>query len=116
MLCGSLVGHIPYISNRKEVHMHAVVRNYTGPGAKKLVDLLEARTSDVSAIMKPIKGFVSYSFVRSEEGGMSITICNDKEGTDESSRAASNWVKQNASDTGVGLPKVSEGNLVIHIA
>ena len=102
----------PYIPN----HKHAVVRNYTGPGARKFADLLEARKSDVSALMKPIKGFVSYSFVRSDDGGMSITVCKDKEGTDESSRAASNWVKQNASDTGVGLPKVSEGDLVIHIA
>ena len=94
--------------------MHAVVRSYTGAGASKLADVLETRKSDVSNLMKPIKGFVSYSFVRTNDGGMSITICQDKAGTDESVRLAAEWVKKNASDTGVGGPKVSEGPVIIH--
>jgi len=35
--------------------MHAVVRTYSGKGAKELFDGLEKRKSDVESLMRPIK-------------------------------------------------------------
>jgi hypothetical protein len=95
--------------------MHAVMRNYSGTGAKKLFDILEKRAADVKEAIMPIKGFVSYSLVRTARGGFSITICQDKEGTDQSTRAARDWIAKNARDTGVGTPKVSEGTVVLQL-
>ena len=37
--------------------MHAVVRNYSGTGAKELADVLEKRKGDVESIMRGVKGF-----------------------------------------------------------
>ena len=54
--------------------MHAVMRDYSGDGAKKLFDILEKRTAEVKEVIMPIKGFVSYSLVRTARGGFSITI------------------------------------------
>lgn len=40
--------------------MHAVMRNYSGKGAKELFEILDKHKSDVEGIMRSIKGFVSY--------------------------------------------------------
>jgi hypothetical protein len=68
--------------------MHAVVRTYSGSGAKKLLDLLEERKQEIEALIRPVKGFVSYVLIRGTDGGASMTVCQDKAGTDESVRVA----------------------------
>ena len=93
--------------------MYAVVRTYSGKGAKALMDVLEKRKKDVDTVMRPVKGFVSYTLARSGDGGFSVTVCKDKAGTDESIRLAKEWVAKNAGDTGVGAPKVLEGSVII---
>ena len=49
--------------------MHATVRNYSGTGSKELIDLLEKRKDEVKGLLTSIKGFVSYSLVRTPQGG-----------------------------------------------
>ena len=93
--------------------MYAVVRTYSGKGAKDLFDVLEKRKTDVEAVIRPVKGFVSYTLARSGDGGFSVTICQDKAGTDESVQVAREWVAKNAGNTGVGAPQVSEGPVII---
>jgi len=95
--------------------MHAVMRDYSGTGAKKLFDLLEKKKAEVKNVIMPIKGFVSYTLVRTASGGFSVTICQDKAGTDESIRAARDWVTKNANDARAARPKVSEGAAILHL-
>ena len=95
--------------------MHAVVRAYSGKGAKELFDILEKRTADVEKEMRSVKGFVSYTLVRSGEGGYSLTVCQDKAGVEESAKKAKEWVAENAANTGVGAPQTYEGSVVIHL-
>src|SRR3954451_19897408 len=57
--------------------MHAVIRTYSGQGAKELFDLLEQRKSDVERLIRSVKGFVSYSLVRTSDGGLTMTVCED---------------------------------------
>jgi restriction endonuclease Mrr len=94
--------------------MHAVVRTYSGKGAKELFDVLEKRKTEVESLLRPVKGFVSYTLARSGDGGFSVTVCQDKAGTDESVQTAREWIAKNAGNTEVGAPKVSEGPVIIH--
>lgn len=94
--------------------MHAVIRNYSGKGAEELFDLLEARKAEVEGLLRSVTGFVSYTLVRTDEGGATITVCRDKAGTDESIELARDWIKKNASALGTSPPSVSEGRVVIH--
>jgi hypothetical protein len=94
--------------------MHAVMRDYSGVGAKKLFDIIEKKKAEVEKVIKPIKGFVSYSLVRTARGGFSVTICQDKAGADESIRVARDWIAKNASDARAAPPKVSEGAVILH--
>ena len=43
--------------------MHAVIRVYSGGGGKKLIDVLEERKKEVEPLIRPVKGFVSYSLI-----------------------------------------------------
>ena len=95
--------------------MHAVIRTFSGAGAKKLLDLLEERKKDIEALIRPVKGFVSYVLIRSADGGASMTVCQDKAGTDESVRIAGDWIRQNAAGIGASAPTVVEGSVVLKL-
>ena len=96
--------------------MHAVVRNYSGSGAKELFDLLEERKADIESIMRSVTGLVTYSAIRTDDGGVTVTVCQDKPGTDESIRVAREWIQENASNIGSSPPAVSEGSIMVQIS
>ena len=93
--------------------MHAVVRNYSGAGAKQLFDLLEQRKVEVESVIRKVPGLVSYTLVRSGDGGMSVTVCKDKAGADESLKVAREWIKKNASNVQANPPVISEGSVIV---
>ena len=93
--------------------MHAVIRTFSGSGAKKIVDLLDERKKEVEGLIRSVKGFVSYSLIRIADGGVSVTVCEDKAGTDQSSQIARDWIGKNASDLGVSPPTVVEGSVIL---
>jgi hypothetical protein len=77
-----------------------VIRTYSGDGAKELFDLLEKRKADVESLIRSVKGFVSYALVRTGDGGISVTVCQDKAGTDESLQKAKDWIGKHGSNIG----------------
>lgn len=93
--------------------MHAVVRSYSGQGASELFDLIEQRGEEVKALINGVSGFVSYTASRTAEGGVTVTVCEDETGTDESSRIAAEWVKENSPGT-ISPPSITEGDTVLH--
>jgi hypothetical protein len=96
--------------------MYVVVRSYSGVGASELFDLLGQRADDVKELIGGVPGFVSYAASRTgADSGVTVTVCEDKAGTDESSRRAAEWVKDNVSATG-NPPEVTEGSTVLHFS
>jgi hypothetical protein len=89
--------------------MYVVIRRYSGAGASELFDLLEQRSDEVREIIGGVPGFVSYTGFRGGDGGATVTVCQDKAGTDESSRRAAEWVGENAT-AAVGSPDITEGD------
>ncbi|MDQ6738874.1 MAG: hypothetical protein M3021_00490, partial [Actinomycetota bacterium] len=88
--------------------MYVVVRSYSEQGASALFDVMVQREEDVKALISGVPGFVSYAAFHSGGGGMTVTVCQDKAGTDESSRRAAEWVKENVSTT-IDPPTITEG-------
>ena len=95
--------------------MYAVVRTYSGPGAKELFDMLEERREEVESLIRPVTGLVSYAMLRTGDGGATVTVCQDKAGTDQSTQIARDWVQENAAGLGVSPPGISEGNVVVSV-
>jgi hypothetical protein len=94
---------------REEGTMYAVIRSYSGADASELFDLLEQRSDEVREVIGEVSGFVSYTGFRSGDGGATVTVCQDKAGTDESSRRAAERVGENAT-TAVDPPNITEGS------
>ena len=95
--------------------MHAVIRNYSGSGATELFDLLEERKEEVETIIRSVTGLVTYSLIRTDTGGVTVTVCQDKSGTDESMQIAKDWIQEHASNLSVAPPSVSEGSVKLHV-
>ena len=84
-------------------------------GAKELIDLIEKNKPEVERLIRAVKGFVSYSLVRTASGGFSVSVYQDKAGTDESIRVARDWVSKNAGKTGAAAPTVLEGTVILQL-
>jgi hypothetical protein len=111
-----MVGKIAaFLNVTRRSTMHAVVRTYSGAGAKQLFDLLEQRKADVETTLRKVPGLVSYTLLDSGDGGMSVTVCQDKAGIDESLKVAGEWIKKNASNIQASPPAVAEGSVIVQI-
>ena len=69
----------------------------------------------MESLIRSVKGFVSYSLVRTSRGGFSVSVYEDKAGTDESIRVARDWISKNAGKLGTARPTVSEGTVVFQL-
>jgi hypothetical protein len=95
--------------------MYAVIRTYSGPGAKQLFELLEERKTDVEATLRTVPGLVSYSLLITGDGGTSVTVCTDKAGSDSSLKVARDWIQKNAANIHANPPIVTEGPVIVQI-
>lgn len=94
--------------------MNAVIREYSGAGAKEMFDILEKNKSEVERILRSVRGFVSYTQGRTAEGGFTFTVCQDQAGVEESMKVARDWVAKNAAHTGVGAPRAVNASVIAH--
>jgi len=94
--------------------MYATVRSYAGSG--ELVDALVENESAVRELINGIGGFHAYYLIRSDGGGaVSVSVYDDRSGTDESNRLAAEWIRENLPDLDVSPPQVSAGEVAIAI-
>jgi hypothetical protein len=90
--------------------MYATVRRY--PGAAALGDTMAAKANDVEQIIRDVPGFLAYFAIRDGDDITSVTVCDSSAGTDESTRRAREWVKENVQGK-IGAPSITEGNVFI---
>ena len=95
--------------------MHSVTRTYSGKGAKELIDAIEKNKGDVERLLRSINGLVSYSLVRTADGGYSVSVYQDKTGIDESVRVSRDWIAKNASNIGATAPTVLQGAVIMQL-
>ena len=58
-------------------------------------------------------GFIAYYATRAGDTLTSVTVCDGREGTDESTRRAGEWVTQNVTGATIGAPTITEGETFI---
>ena len=89
---------------------YVVIRHYKD--GSKLIDELERRREDVENLIRGISGFIGYNLVRTESGGFSVSVYEDRAGAEESVRAAREYTQQNLPGVS-GPPEVIQGDAVI---
>ena len=91
--------------------MYAVIRAY--PGDSVLADTLAEREEDIRQVIGGIDGFKAYYLLRLDEGTSTVSVFADKEGAEESNRAAAAWLSENLPDLNVAAPYVTAGEVVM---
>ena len=96
--------------------MHAVIRTYSGKGAAELFAFLTKHKKDIEQEFRKINGFLSYTMIATEEGGVTVTVSKTKTATNKSSAVARDWLAKNAAGMKFKPPKIAEGKVLIHAA
>jgi hypothetical protein len=87
--------------------MHATMRYYHGN--TELAGQLAAREDEIRAVISAVPGFRAYYLVQLDDATVSITVCDDQAGTDESTKAAAAWIAENMPELSASPPNVSSG-------
>jgi hypothetical protein len=91
--------------------MHAVIRAYAGNS--ELADALVEHEDEVRQVIGGIGGFKGYYVLRLAEGTSTVSLFENEEGVEESSRAAAAWLKENLPGMNVQPPYVTAGEVVL---
>jgi hypothetical protein len=91
--------------------MYAVIRRYTG--AMPLIQAMDTRRGEVEDVIRRSPGFVGYHAIRAGDRLTTITVCDDRAGTEESTRLAAQWVRDILAGVQIGVPEVFEGEVFI---
>ena len=59
---------------------------------------------------------MAYYAIRAGDELATVTVCDDQTGTQESSRRAAEWVRQNLTGTTVAAPEITEGEAFIQFS
>ncbi len=92
--------------------MKLVIRKYTGSGAKELFDIIAHNMDSLNKTMESIPGLDTYSAALTENGGITITVCQDENGIRESIKRAKDWVAEHAGKVQVEVPQIMYGDLL----
>jgi hypothetical protein len=91
--------------------MYGVIRAYTGNS--DLADTLAEHEEDIRQVIGGITGFKAYYLLKLAEGTSTISVFEDQQGAEESSRAAAAWLAENLPDLSVGSPYVTAGDVLM---
>lgn len=94
--------------------MYTVIRNYTG--APALGDDLKKRSKDIETEISSVPGFIAYYLIKTSDGIASVTVCENRNGCDESTKRAANWLRQNMPNLTIGAPQIISGELAFKFA
>ena len=71
---------------------------------------MQRRSDEVERLLRGVPGFGANYAVRSAADGLAtITVCDDRAGTEESTRRAREWVQQSVAGVTMGAPEIIEG-------
>ena len=94
-------------------NMFATVRKYNG--APTLADELVKRQDEIKSVLQPIRGFQAYYLLKTSDGAVSMTVCEDRAGAEESNRVAATWLKDKLPTFATRTPEISSGEVRIHL-
>jgi antibiotic biosynthesis monooxygenase (ABM) superfamily enzyme len=98
---------------RSTTTMHATIRQYTGVAPTDF-DTLMSRKADIETLIRKVPGFVQYDVVRTADGMTTMTVCDDKAGTEASNKQVAEWIGQNVPTLKGSPPVITDGENMFH--
>ena len=93
--------------------MFASIRKYNE--APAFADDLVKRQEEIKAVLRPIRGLHAYYLVKTNDGVISMTVCHDRAGAEESNRVASTWLKDKLPTFATRPPEITTGEVRIQL-
>ena len=96
--------------------MFATIRRYDAIDQDRTSELVKKADETLVPSLSELPGFNGYYLVEAGNGVMSsIGFFDTKEQADESTRLASNWVREHKLETALpNPPKITSGEVVVH--
>ena len=91
--------------------MFASIRKYSG--APLLSDELVKHQEEIKSVLRPIRGLHAYYVLKTTDGAVSMTLCEDKAGADESIRVEATWLKDKLPTFASRAPEIATGEVRI---
>ena len=90
---------------------YAVIRHYKG--SAELIDELGRRPGEVEDLIRGVSGFQSYYLVRTDDGGFSVSVFEDRAGAEESVKVARQYIQDTMANLAGEPPEVTQGEVTI---
>ena len=96
--------------------MFATIRRYESIDQARTSELVKKADETLLPSMSELPGFSGYSLIEAGNGVMcSISFFDTSAHADESTRLASNWVREQKLETALpNPPKITSGEVVVH--
>ena len=95
--------------------MFATIRRYDVIDQTRIGELVKKTDETFLPSLTELPGFSGYSLLEAGDGVLSsISYFDTSEHADESSRLASNWVREQKLETVLNAPKITSGQVVAH--
>jgi hypothetical protein len=96
--------------------MFATIRRYEAIDQARTSELVKKADETLLPSLTELPGFSGYSLIEAGNGVMSsISFFDTEAHADESSRLASNWVREQKLETALpNPPKITSGEVVVH--
>lgn len=91
--------------------MNAVIRRYTK--ADRLIEELARKSLEVERLIGSVPGFVAYHAIRAGDTLVTVSICRDRAGTDETTQRAAQWVRDNIPPGAIAAPEITDGEVFL---
>ncbi len=93
--------------------MFASIRKYNA--APLLVDELVKKHDDLKSVLEPISGFHAYYLLKTSDGAVSMTICENRTGAEDSNRVEATWLKDKLPTFATRAPEITTGEVRIQL-
>jgi hypothetical protein len=96
--------------------MHATVKRYEGVDQSRTDELTKKVDETLLPRLSNLPGFEGYYLIEAGNGVMSsIGLFDTSAQADESTRVASNWVREEKLETALpNPPKITDGEVIVH--
>jgi hypothetical protein len=95
--------------------MFATIRRYESIDQAQVSELVKKADESLLPSLSELPGFGGYSLIDTGNGVVSsISYFDTSEHADESTRLASNWVREQKLETVLNTPKITSGEVVVH--
>jgi len=89
--------------------MFASITKYNS--SPQLSDELVKHQDELKSVLRPIHGLNAYYLVKTTDGAVSLAVCDDKAGADESNRVAATWLKDKLPTFANRAPEITTGEV-----